>query len=100
MRLIEDESPSVRIAAAEALAAHGSPEDVRRGWNVLVGAADARLNDYLVAVAALNAIDTLGAGASRGAELAALPRMVPGVNPRMNDYIDRLLKHIRAEPRP
>lgn len=100
-RLLEDESPSVRVAAAEALAAHGSGEDARAGLDALVRLADASRNPYFVAVASLNALDNLGAQAStRRAELAAFPTRVPGVNARTDDYLERLLKHLLGERGP
>lgn len=99
-RLLDDASPSVRVAAAEALAVHGAGEDRAAGVATLVALADARREGYLVAVAALNAIDLLPREVvdGRRAELAALPRRFPDVSGRMNDYVDRLLRSILGEP--
>jgi uncharacterized sulfatase len=97
-RLLGDASPSVRIAAAEALAEHGAGTDVPSGIDTLLAAADVQTNDYLVAVAALNALDHLGdrvgAARARVTHLANLPRDVSGVSPRMNDYLDRLFRSL------
>ena len=101
-RLARDESPSVRVAAAEALAAHGTGATSSWAVEALVRLADPRGGNYLVAVAALNALDNLPAKLveAHRSSLAALPRRVEDVAPRMNDYIDRLLRHILAEPVP
>lgn len=99
--LLDDESPSVRVAAAEALAAWGVGEDARVGAAALLGFADARRHGYWIAVAAMNAIDHLPAGARppRSA-LEGLPTTASGVHSRMNDYLVRLKKSLtRSEPR-
>src|SRR5690606_24796692 len=82
MRLLDDPSPSVRVAAAEALATHGRDGDADRAVNTLLQAADLRQSEYLVAVAALNAIDRLGPRmGDRRAEMTAFPRRAEGVSP-------------------
>ncbi|MGE3310982.1 MAG: sulfatase [Limisphaerales bacterium] len=94
-KLLEDASPSVRIPAAEALATWGKPEDLRAGTEELLRLADARRSGYLVAVAAMNALDNLPE-ASRPPKIAFedLPTASAGVSPRMNDYLIRLKKHL------
>lgn len=94
-KLVLDPSPSVRVPAAEALAAWGEGEDARNGSDALLQLADARRHGYLVAVAAMNAIDNLPQAARppRSA-LEALPTTATGVHERMNDYLVRLKKHL------
>ncbi|MBL9126056.1 MAG: sulfatase [Verrucomicrobiales bacterium] len=99
-KLLQDESPSVRVAAAEALAAHGPGGEARDGASALLELADARRHGYWVAVAAMNAIDNLPSSARppRSA-LEGLPTSAQGINARMNDYLVRLKKHLtRNEP--
>jgi uncharacterized sulfatase len=101
IELLKDSSPSVRIAAAEALAAHGTVPDSEAALGVLVESADLRRNEYLDAVAALNALDHLGAKAvSRREELASFPREAAGVPARMGDYVDRMMRHLLGERSP
>jgi uncharacterized sulfatase len=93
---LEDESPSVRIVAAEALGRFGSAHDLDQALNVLVEEADLRkhANVYL-AIAALNAIESLGGKASsRQKEIEALPAQIPELNGRVNSYVPRLLEDI------
>jgi uncharacterized sulfatase len=100
VRLLEDTAPSVRVAAAEALAQHGNPADVRLGIASLLKAADARENPYLVAVAAMNAMDHLAPGKlddEHRRALEQLPRRVPHVSPRMSDYLERLTRSLLSE---
>jgi arylsulfatase A-like enzyme len=92
--LLADESPSVRVAAAEALAAHGAGDDRKTGREALLSLADAGRNPYFVSVAALDALDNLAApDPEERRRLEALPRRQPGVNARMADYLERLLRH-------
>lgn len=69
----EDDSPSVRIVAAEALALFG-PGDMSQSVPVLIAHADARKNSLYVSMTALNALDRL---AERDADIAALTRRLP-----------------------
>ncbi len=94
-RLLTDESPSVQVAAAEALAAFGTGEEARAGAEALLRLADSRRSGYLVAVAALNAIDNLPESARPPrSSLLGLPTAAPGTNARMNDYLARLMRHV------
>lgn len=58
-RALEDESASVRVAAAEALAASGDAEDARRAVATLAPLAPLRQNGFYVSLLALNALDEL-----------------------------------------
>jgi uncharacterized sulfatase len=94
-KLLTDESPSVRVAAAEALATWGETADVRLGVEALLQLADARRSGYLVAVAAMNALDHLPEQSRPPRSvLLELPTTATGVNARMNDYLIRLKKHL------
>lgn len=87
-----DASPSVRIAAAEAVAHWGEPDERAAAAEVLLAAADATRSEYFDAVAALNAIDELPElFAPHRDRLEALPREKPGTDARMRDYLERLV---------
>ena len=96
-RALSDDSPSVRVVAAEALARHGSDADRRAALPVLVDLASFDRHGLYVAIHALNAIDLLGdkaagvtdsiRGSFRGDE--PLPA-------RLKEYIPRLIEHITA----
>lgn len=91
----DDESPSVRIAAAEALGLFGKPADLPRVLEVLLGLSDAPKFGNMTAVEALNAIDRLGTKASSlKGKVAALPRPEKGVDQRLREYVPRLIEHI------
>ena len=90
--LLADPSPSVRVAAAEVLARFGEPADETLALRVLTDHADASGQGVFVAVAALNAIDHLGA---RAEPIRAALRKRPAVrtpHPRYDSYVGRLLK--------
>lgn len=94
-KLVNDPSPSVRVPAAEALAAWGEGEDGRLGSEQLLQLADARRHGYFVAVAAMNAIDNLPqAVLPPPSALEGLPTAATGVHERMNDYLIRLKKRL------
>ena len=95
LRALEDESPSVRAVAAEALARFGEDEDLPRALATLADLADARRHGLYVALLALNAIDALGVKAKPLAdELAKLPRVPEGYHRRLRNYTGRLLGEI------
>ncbi len=101
-RLRADENPSVRVAAAEAVASNGEGTERAAAVRELVAMSDPREGRYLVAVAALNALDNLPRAEVlvHREVLAGLPRKVEGVSNRMGDYVERLLRHLLAEPVP
>jgi uncharacterized sulfatase len=89
---LHDESPPVRIVAAETLGRFGNDEDLAAVLPVLLELADIERNGVYVAVAALNALDNLDErAASVKDQIAALPRKADGVPQRMGDYADRLV---------
>jgi len=92
--MLADENPSVRVAAAEALA--GTEAAVE----VLLKSADLLHSDYHDALRALNALEDLGearVGQLRG-EMAKLPVRSGRPMPRGADYIERMLKHLGVRP--
>jgi arylsulfatase A-like enzyme len=93
--LLSDASPSVRVAAGEALARHGGEADANAGLETLLAAADLNQSSYLAALAALNALDHVADRlGERRERLGALPRSDAKVATRMNDYVERLLTHL------
>lgn len=92
---LQDESKYVRIAAAQALAQFGTADDQRAALDVLQDLAHLDKHKVFISVAALNAIDELGAKASPiHAALATYPQTSKANLPRMGDYVERLLEKI------
>lgn len=94
---LEDKSPYVRIAAAEALCLQGDPPERERAHSVLLKAADWPKNDVFISMTALNSIDALGpeaaalkAGLRESAKVGAVP------HPRYASYVPRLLQTIES----
>ncbi len=92
---LRDENPSVRIAAAEALALYGSPADSAAAIEVLLTAADCTRNDFFDAVRALNALEDNKARLEPHLErIKALPRSRQVHPERAGDYAARMVEHI------
>lgn len=90
--LTRDESPSVRIVAAELMATWGQPSEQDRALEVLknILPTDGR-NSYLT-IQALNAIERLGSKAGvLKPTLMSLPRKHSSTPPRIAEYVPRLL---------
>lgn len=99
-RGLADESPYVRIVAAEALGHYGSADESRKGLAVLVELANVEKNGVYVAMAALNAIDALGKKAAPARDaIRALPKSAPGIIPTMRENVPHLLEHIELNLR-
>ncbi len=95
---LEDDSPSVRIMAAEALGRYGEPKDLESVLKVLVETADLRLHDVPTAIAAWNALDVLNdKAASVRDQLAELPEKSSKPAPRMETYVPRLKEKVLAD---
>lgn len=93
-----DESPSVRVAAADALAQHGEAGDLEKALDVLMAAADPTKASNAVATEALNAITNVGDKANLLKEkLAAVPRKAEAGPARVSEYPTRLIKHLLGE---
>lgn len=92
---LADESPYVRIAAAEALGRFGSESDQKASLATLAELGDAGRNNVFVAMAALNAVEALGdRAAGIRSTLSASP---PGPAPhaRYDSYVPRLLENLK-----
>jgi uncharacterized sulfatase len=94
-----DASPSVRIAAAEALGRYGNEEDLSAALAVLIGLADSEKNNSYVAIHALNAIDALGRKAAPLKErIASLPMLDPNSPTRVNnEYATNLVRWLGTQ---
>ena len=91
-RLLQDESPSVRIAAADVLARFGDPGDLPAALEALVVAADPLKQGTFSSIEALNVLDDLGPIARPVHDrIAALPRENPATPTRVRSYPQRLI---------
>jgi uncharacterized sulfatase len=92
---LEDDSPSVRVLAAEALGRHGNVVDLELSLKVLAAHADLRKDGLFVALLALNAIDGLGGKAAPIAgTIRELPTRDPVLDNRLSGYAQRLVEKI------
>ena len=90
---LKDESPFVRIVAAQTLGQYGTDSDRPGALKTLEAAAQARNNGVLVAVYALNAIDALGSKADSIRErIRTLEPKRPSPDVRYDEYVPRLIK--------
>jgi uncharacterized sulfatase len=96
-KALDDSSPNVRIAAAEALGKYGSPEDLQSALKVLILLADSQKNTSYVAIHALNAIDALGTKASPlKDQIGALTTLDPKSPARVNtEYATNLVNWLK-----
>lgn len=96
--LLQDESPSVRIVAAQALGQYGPSQDLDSVLALLVELADLKRNGLYVALLALNALDALEekAGAVKD-RIAALPVEDPSVPSRLDSYVPRLVERMLSK---
>jgi arylsulfatase A-like enzyme len=94
-KALADESPYVRIVAAQALGQYGKEEDLRAALPVLVQLADPGKNSIYVAIPALNVLNDLGRKASGTlAAIKAMPVRDDSVPQRMAGYAPRLIEKI------
>ena len=96
-KALEDSSPSVRVAAAEALGRYGTEEDLERALGLLIRHADSEANGSYVAMLALNAISALGKKASpRKEQIVSLPAVDPNSPARVNrEYATNLINRLK-----
>ncbi|NQV25365.1 MAG: sulfatase-like hydrolase/transferase [Rhodopirellula sp.] len=88
---LKDESPSVRVIAAQVLAQFGSDVDNAKGLSVLLKHASIESHSIYVAMLALNALDELdGRAASAIEQIRNLPTKSKTAYPRMDAYIPNL----------
>ena len=92
---LTDKAPTVRAAAAEALAQFTSGRDREAAFDVLLQLANVENHGYYVAVAALNAIDATGKNAAPfRTAIQNLPTEHTSIHERMGSHIRELVKHI------
>ncbi len=92
---LQDDSPSVRIIAAQALGQYGAKADAEQAIGVLVQLAPLDSNGVFTSMLALNALEACGARAKIVyEEISKLPTTSPDVPRRMKSYVLRLKEQI------
>jgi uncharacterized sulfatase len=92
---LNDASPSVRVAAAQALGQYGNDADLSLALPVLKQLAPPDRNGAYVSMLALNAIDALGQKAAPLLEtVKTMPTKDPSAVGRANSYVARLVQNI------
>ena len=92
---LKDESPYVRIIAAEALGRFGTAVDAEAALAVLVELGPIDRNGVFVSMAALNALESLGDRADPAAEaIGTFPAQGEVPDARYNSYVPRLLESL------
>ena len=90
---LKDDSPYVRVAAAQSLAQFGNAEDAKLALPVLTELAPVDKNGVYVSMSALGAIDELDDRAAPLVDqLKAMPTNDPSIPNRMGAYVANLLK--------
>jgi uncharacterized sulfatase len=93
---LDDSSPYVRIVAAEALGQHGTDDDRKRILPLLLELSNCGKEDVFTSVAALTALETLGAKAASVADaIKALPDKPKLPDARYSPYVPRLLEDLK-----
>lgn len=99
LKLLSDESPSVRIAAAEALGASGTADDLSKSLEALLTASTSKGNTA-IAIEALNVVDRLGEKAasikSKLEEMSPSPKKEKGTDNRLTEYPKRLMEKMKG----
>ena len=91
--MLEDHSPNVRIAAADALASYGRQKELEVALPVLVDLADPTHHGPLVAMAALDVLDHLDEKAAPVADqIRTLELSDESAHPRYRSYPERIRK--------
>lgn len=94
---LQDESPYVRITAAQTLGQYGDADDLQKALPILIEYADWSRNDVFVSLAALTGIDALGSKAAPIAvKINALPNKGSAPDSRYDSYVPRLLNDLRT----
>lgn len=97
-RALDDDSPAVRVVAAEALGRYGASADIEKALALLVEHGNLHKHDTFTAMLALNAVEAMGDRAAPARErIAALPNQVKDMPPRMGGYVGRLLEKLRKD---
>lgn len=95
-KALGDQSPNVRIVAAECLARYGGTADATPAMDLLLAEANCEKTSTYVATAALNAISEVSAErrAPYKAKIAALPKDNKSAVQRAQGYVPRLLEYL------
>jgi arylsulfatase A-like enzyme len=100
LNMLGDESPSVQIVAAQALARYGSANDSKPARAVLARLAPPDKNGTFVSLENLSAIEAIGPRAeSLFPALRTMSRQDPKATPRTARYVGESLKHLLGEDR-
>jgi uncharacterized sulfatase len=95
---LQDDSPFVRIMAAETLGRYGSGAEAEKALAILLDLAPVDKNGLHVSVAALNAIYFLGPKAAGAkSRIESLPRKSDDIPARLGAYVPRLIDDILAD---
>ena len=98
LEALSDDSPSVRVIAAEALGRYGSDTDAAKALEVLLESADIETNSAFVSMLATNAIDAMDKRAAPAKNrIAALPPEAKRNIPRAGKYVSRLIAKTLAD---
>jgi uncharacterized sulfatase len=96
VKALDDSSPDVKIAAAEALGRYGDKADLARVLPLLGSWANLKNNDVWTVMAALNAIGALQEKAAPlSAAINTLPDDGPAPDARFKEYPTRLLEELK-----
>ncbi|MCZ2156898.1 MAG: sulfatase-like hydrolase/transferase [Bryobacterales bacterium] len=94
---LKDASPSVRIAAAEALGRYGEGSDVTDALDTLIGLAAVDTNGLYLSLAALGALDAMGDRAKPVLDrIEALTTKREGMDARLANYVRRFKDYLVA----
>jgi arylsulfatase A-like enzyme len=98
LRALSDESGSVAVVAAESLGRFGTPEEAEKALDLLLAKGDQGEGNVFEAILAVNVLDYLGEVAKpRLDAIRELPRKPRGPAPRVEGYVERLLKELAGE---
>ncbi len=95
---LQDDSPYVRVVAAESLGRFGDDQESVKALETLMALASVEKNGVYVSMEALNAIDYMDERAAPAkARIAALPETLDSLPQKLNGYVPRLLEKILAD---
>jgi len=95
---LSDDSPSVRVIAAQALGQFGQSEDMEVALPVLIDHANVSQHGIYVAMLGLNALDELDSRAEAAkSAIAALPTKDPSIPSRARSYLSNLVSKTLAD---
>jgi arylsulfatase A-like enzyme len=95
---LKDASPHVRIVAAQALGQYGDQADLTAALSVLGELAPSDKNGVFVSMAALTAVQALGAKAAPLLEtVRSMSQEGPSPDARFNSYVPRLVANITSD---